>query len=130
MLRLGGRLDYVSGQNLRLNGPLSLIPPAHWGFEAELHHLSLTHGVTGLFRGELEGSARQIRLGPLDAATDGYALLHLGCELSRVIAGGVVRLGIRVTNVANARYQDFLSRDPALGPGPGRSLVVRIWSGS
>jgi iron complex outermembrane receptor protein len=129
-LRLRGRLDHVSGQHLEPRGPLSSIPPTHWGLEAELHHASLPGGLSALVRGELEGCARQNRLGPLDAPADGYMLLHLGYEVRRAAAGGTIRLGLRLDNVANTRYRDFLSRDPVLGPGPGRSLVARISSGS
>jgi outer membrane receptor protein involved in Fe transport len=130
-LTLRGRFDFVRGTNEQTGEPLPLMPPPRGDLEAELHTLGpqASGPVGGAGRAYLnvgtELVARQDRLGPFDTPTGGYALLNLGAGLARELWGREFALDVRVRNVADARYTDFLSRYKLFAYGQGRNVIFR-----
>jgi iron complex outermembrane receptor protein len=130
-LTLRGRFDFVRGTNEQTGEPLPLMPPPRGDLEAELH--TLGPQASGPARGSgrayvnvgTELVARQDRLGPFDTPTGGYALLNLGAGLARELWGREFALDVRVRNVADARYTDFLSRYKLFAYGQGRNVIFR-----
>ncbi len=130
-LTLRGRFDFVRGTNEQTGEPLPLMPPPRGDLEAELH--TLGPPASGPARGSgraylnvgAELVARQDRLGPFDTPTGGYALLNLGAGLARELLGREFALDVRVRNVADARYTDFLSRYKLFAYGQGRNVIFR-----
>lgn len=118
-LELGLIADFVHG-NMRNSEaawqPLPAIPPFRCSVTLEYDHKRWWAGT------KMQAAARQSRVAPGEAMTDGYFLLgfHGGVRLSR--AGHHV-LGLRLDNALNTCYRDHLSRVEDRGfPMPGRNL--------
>jgi hypothetical protein len=74
----------------------------------------------------LQAVTRQTRLGPFDEQTPAYQLFNVGAGLEQRVGGRLVYLDVRVRNVANTRYTDFLSRYKSFAFGEGRNVVIRV----
>src|SRR6267378_2775909 len=114
------RLEVVRGTNLAAHEPLPLLPPlrAVVGF-----------GWRDRFTVDVDAYDRPRRLNPLDIATPGYALVHLGGGADVRLFGRAMRLDVSLRNAFNQRYRSFLSRYKAFAFDPGRNLIVRLSSG-
>jgi outer membrane receptor protein involved in Fe transport len=128
-LTLRVRLDAVHGQNCDTNQPLPLMPPPRGDIEAELHATRLAWAERAYLQGGAEIVTRQQRLAPFDTQTSGYHLLELSAGLQEALGGRLIALDVRVRNVADARYTDFLSRYKRFAYGEGRNIVVRLSTG-
>jgi iron complex outermembrane receptor protein len=125
-LTLRGRADIVRGTNEATRQPLPLMPPPRADLEAEWHASGLRWADRAYLSGGLVAVARQTRLGPFDTQTRAYQLLTIGAGLEQTVGGRPLRLDVRLRNVANARYTDFLSRYKAFAYGEGRNLMLRL----
>jgi iron complex outermembrane recepter protein len=114
------RVEVVRGTNLGAHEPLPLLPPlrAVVGF-----------GWRDRFTVDVDAYDRPRRLNPLDIATPGYALVHLGGGADVRLFGRAMRLDVSLRNAFNQRYRSFLSRYKAFAFDPGRNLIVRLSSG-
>src|SRR5262249_6061090 len=113
-LEVGGRLEYVRGQNRSLDRPLSSIPPARWILDTEWRTPKLPGVDRTSLRAEVEGSGRQTHPGPLDVPTEPYAVLHLEAALSWQRSYGAVRAGVRLLNLLDAEVRDPLADNLAI----------------
>jgi outer membrane receptor protein involved in Fe transport len=128
-LTLRGRFDYVYGENSTASEPLPLMPPVRGDLEAELHttrsagaHYSyLNIGTTVV--------GNQTRLGPFDEPTSSYALLNMGGGISRMFRGRMYYLDVRVKNVLDKKYSDYLSRYKTFAYEPGTNFIFRLSTG-
>jgi iron complex outermembrane receptor protein/hemoglobin/transferrin/lactoferrin receptor protein len=135
-LTVGGRVDYTRGTDTRSDQPLPLIPPVRGVLEAEVHSLDFGWLAEGRVGAEVELVGHQGRLGAyviegagvtvIDVPTDGYALLGLDAAGSRLIGDRRLSVSIRVRNLLNTKYRDYLSRYKELAFNPGRNVVLRI----
>jgi outer membrane receptor protein involved in Fe transport len=125
-LTLRGRADIVRGTNEATRQPLPLMPPPRADLEAEWHASGLRWADRAYLSGGLVAVARQTQLGPFDTQTRAYQLLTIGAGLEQTVGGRALRLDLRLRNVANARYTDFLSRYKAFAYGEGRNLMLRL----
>ena len=114
------RVEVVRGTNLAAHEPLPLLPPlrAMVGF-----------GWRDRFTVDVDAYDRPRRLNPLDIATPGYALVHLGGGADVRLFGRAMRLDVLLRNAFNQRYRSFLNRYKAFAFDPGRNLIVRLSSG-
>jgi len=117
------RLDYTRGQNDDLDEPLPLIPPLHGTFGLSRAFRSATAGA------ELEFASKQTELSSFDVPTAGYALLNLEGGFRPSLGGARLRVDLRVHNVLDQPYRDYLSRYKEFALDPGRNVTVRISSG-
>jgi len=127
-LTLHGRLDYTRGQNDKLDEPLPLIPPLHgvFGLTRGFHSESLGAMRAGL---ELEFASKQTRLSSFDIPTAGYALVNAEAGFQPRFAGLDLRVYLRVHNIADQPYRDYLSRYKEFALDPGRNVTLRVSSG-
>ncbi len=123
-LTLGGRVDLVrarstSGVNLPLTPAPRGVLSAEWqhGGCLGFRHLRL--------RGESEVVAQQTHLNAFDLQTDGYTLFHAALVAEREMFGRDTEFSIRVRNLADTAYKDFLSRYKQFALSPGRDVVFR-----
>ncbi|MDQ2768657.1 MAG: TonB-dependent receptor [Gemmatimonadota bacterium] len=128
MLTLRGRFDYVRGNNEATDSPLPLMPPARGDLEAELHTAGAEHNRAYVMAGT-QIVSRQKRLGQFDTPTGGYTLFNLGAGAGRQFGGREFYLDLRLRNLTNKRYNDFLSRYKTFAYEPGRNLIVRVSTG-
>ena len=125
-LTLRAQADYVSGQNLALDRPLSWVPPLRAALGVECHRENLGWAERGTLGLEIEHVSEQTRLGPFDTATDPYTLLHLEAGMERRFGSRTFQLDLRVRNLADRTYRSFLSRYKGFAPDPGRNVVLRL----
>jgi len=124
-LGVTGGFDYVRGTNRDLDEPLPLMPPARFTIGAEL---------AGAFIGEEQGRvaleteiyAEQTRLTEFDTPTDSYALLHLEAGTRFRLGGRPFDVQLRIRNLLDTEYRDFLSRYKNFALDPGRDLQLRL----
>ena len=129
VLTLRGRFDYVRGNNEATGSPLPLMPPARGDLEAELHTAGGTEHTRAYVMAGTQMVARQNRLGQFDTPVSGYTLFNLGAGAGRQFGGRDFYLDLRLRNVTNKRYNDFMSRYKTFAYEPGRNLVVRVSTG-
>lgn len=124
-LILGGRFDMVRG--MRDDGvDLPLMPAPRGVLYAELQHNRGLGFRRSHIRGESEIVGMQSHLNPFDIATRSYTLFHLELVGEREMFGRDTELSIRVRNIANTEYRDFLSRYKQFALSPGRDVVFRV----
>ena len=129
ILTLRGRFDYVRGNNEATDSPLPLMPPVRGDVEAELHTAGGAEHNRAYVMAGTRMVARQNRLGQFDTPTGGYTLFNLGAGAGREIGGREFFLDLRLRNVTNKRYSDFLSRYKTFAYEPGRNLILRVSTG-
>ena len=128
-LTLRARADCVSGENLTLDQPLSRVPPLRAGLDVEWRRANLGWAEQATAGIGIEHASEQTRLGPLDAATDPYTLLHLDAGMKRRFGGRAFRIDLRVRNLLDQTYRSFLSRYKGFAPDPGRNVMLRLSTG-
>jgi iron complex outermembrane recepter protein len=124
-LLLRARADYVHATNDDTNEPLPLIPPAMVEVGGELHGLHALHATNAYLSADVELHADPSRLAATDIATDGYTLLNIGAGIERHIGNRPLHIDMRVHNLTNAEYRDFLWRYKEFAPNPGRDITLR-----
>lgn len=116
---LGVMGDYTRGQFSETRAPLPFMPPGRaglslrwdrggWDIGGSVRYLAAQRRVTG---------------GP-DRATDAYTLVNLTAGLTRIAAGRVHTVTLRLDNAADIRYVDATSRIKAYAQNPGRNLAI------
>jgi RNA polymerase sigma factor (sigma-70 family) len=135
-LALGGQIDYTRGTDARSEQPLPLIPPVRGAIQADLRSLDFGWFKQGRVGVELELVAHQGRLGAYllpgtgltvaDVPTNGYALLGLDAAGTRSIGGRRLTAAIRIRNLLDTRYRDYLSRYKEFAFNPGRNVSLRV----
>ena len=123
VLTLRGRFDMVQGTNNANDEPIYLMPPPRGDLEVELHTAGAKKAYVSV---GAHVFATQTRLNPLDVPTSGYTLWEMGAGLSRVLGGRMMSFDVRVTNLFDAAYTDFLSRYKVFAYGPGRNVIFRL----
>jgi outer membrane receptor protein involved in Fe transport len=126
VLTLRARVDGVRATNEETDEPLPLTPPPRADVEAEWHTTGLRWAERVYVSAGLQAVTRQTRLGPFDEQTPAYQLFNVGAGLEQRVGGRLVYLDVRVRNVANTRYTDFLSRYKSFAFGEGRNVVIRV----
>ena len=127
-LQLSG--DYVRGDNLAADVPLTFIPPLRVVYGARLE----PERTRGLLRSPYvsltaETNARQSRLDPRDVGPPGYTTLAIGGGATRLTPRGALTLDVTLRNALDVRYRSFMSRYKEFADAPGRALVVRVSTG-
>jgi len=134
-LAAGGQIEYVRGTDAE-DRPLPDIPPVRGMFEAELHDLSLGWLERARVGVELELVGGQHRVPSfqlsgsgatvIDLPTDGYGLLDLEVGGEHMVGGRRLTLALRVRNLTNTEYRDYLSRYKTFAFNPGRDISLRV----
>lgn len=120
--------ETVRATNEARDEPLPLIPPARIRFEADIH--TADAGADRKYMTlEAEHISEQDRLNPNDLATDAYTLFHASAGIEGRRLGRDMRLDLRVRNLTDESYRDFLSRYKSFALNPGRDIVVRLRMG-
>ena len=133
-LALYARGDVVRGT--RAGGrPLPGVPPARVLAGAEVHGAGTHASALGA---ELEAVSPATRLSPeeRDAAataaaryplsTAGYALVSVTAGSEWRTFGRTVRTDLRVRNIGDVRYRDYLDRYRSFALAPGVNVVLRV----
>ena len=128
-LSLTARGDYVRGTNELLDEPLPLMPPARYDFQAEIHGPWPSGADQAYLSAEVEHVAAPTRLNPYDLAVDAYTLVDVGAGVRGELRGRDMGVDVRVANLMNTSYKDFLSRYKAFALNPGRDISLRIRMG-
>jgi iron complex outermembrane recepter protein len=126
-LRVGGVFDAVKGEKRDSDEPLPWIPAARGRFDVDF---ATTHTADrAQFGINIERVAKKTRLAPNETPTDAYTLLNLESGLSTHWGARTVDFNLRVRNLTNESYRDFLSRYKDFALNPGRDIIVRIGIG-
>jgi iron complex outermembrane receptor protein len=125
-LTLRGRFDTVRGANRETNEPLPFVPPPRVDVNPELHSAQIGWAQQAYVGLDTEVVWAQHRTPALDRATDGYVLLHVDGGFSRNIGARSYRIQVRLRNLTNKAYRDYLSRYKEFADNQGRNIVLRI----
>ncbi|MDF1503791.1 TonB-dependent receptor [Roseisolibacter sp. H3M3-2] len=124
-LQLSG--DWVRGQNLSADVPLTFIPPLRVVYGLRLDRAAPWRGLRALHAAaSAETHARQTRLDPRDLGPPGYTLTTVGGGFTRLTPRGPVTVDLSVRNLFDVRHRSFMSRYKAFADGPGRGIVLRV----
>lgn len=123
-LGISASASYVRGSDVAKDEPLQSIPPLCGAVGAEYRNQVWNAGL------DVEWAARPSRPAPNETPTAGYAVpsLHGGVEFTRWL-GFDLGLNLRVTNLLNSTYKNFLSRTNAYYSEPARSVSVSLTAG-
>ncbi|HYV95828.1 MAG TPA: TonB-dependent receptor [Gemmatimonadaceae bacterium] len=128
-LSLRARYDFVRGKDDDTGDNLPLMPPSRMDVEAELHSTHFRSWGHSFVSVGVEHEAAPSHLSPLEAeenlGTTAYTLVNVGAGFEPRIAGGAWRIDLRVRNLANTEYRNFLSRYKEFALNPGRDIVLR-----
>jgi iron complex outermembrane recepter protein len=126
-LRIGGVFDAVKGVKRDTDEPLPWIPAARGRVDVDFATTRIADGAQ--FGFNVEHVAKKGRLAPNETATDAYTLLNLESGVTTHWGGRTLDLSLRVRNLTNESYRDFLSRYKDFALNPGRDIVIRIGLG-
>jgi iron complex outermembrane receptor protein len=76
------------------------------------------------FRAGARAAAAQDRVSQFEEATDGYALLDLGIEWTKLTGLFLHSVTLRLDNATDESYRNHLSRTKAIMPESGRNLSL------
>jgi iron complex outermembrane recepter protein len=125
MLQLSG--DWVRGDNVTSDVPLTFIPPPRVVYGVRFEDAAMAGGVRDAYLAlSAESNARQTRLDPRDVGPAGYTVTSLSAGLTRLVPRGPISLDLSVRNLFDARYRSFMSRYKEFALGAGRSVVLRV----
>jgi iron complex outermembrane receptor protein len=124
-LQLSG--DWVRGDNVSADVPLTFIPPPRLLYGARLERERPWRGLRALYlTASAESNARQSRVDPRDVAPPGYTITSLGVGATRLLPRGPFTVDLSARNLFDVRYRSFMSRYKAYADAPGRAVVVRV----
>ena len=115
--------DYVRGDNLTADIPLTFIPPLRVVYGLRLQPAGNASRYLSL---GAESNARQTRLDPRDVGTPGYTIVTAGGGFTRLVPRGTLTVDVSVRNLLDARYRSFMSRYKEFALGPGRGMVLKV----
>ncbi len=128
-LTLRGRYDTVRGTNRETGEPLPFVPPPRVDINPELHARRFGPAQEAYFGVTAAIVSAQNRTPALDRATDGYVLVHIDSGLTHTIGARSYAFHVRVRNVTDKAYRDYLSRYKEFADNQGRNIVLRISTG-
>jgi outer membrane receptor protein involved in Fe transport len=123
MWTVRGRFDLVNGTNDATDQPLSQMPPVRGDLAVEWHTLG-AHAAYVSLGTHIVGE--QTRLGPFDTPTSAYTLFELGGGITFPLNRCALQVDVRVTNLFDTTYTDFLSRYKLFAYGQGRNMIFRV----
>jgi len=124
--RLSGRFDTVRGEVRGSGDPLPLIPPPRGVLGAEAAWQELSWAEQFQVGVEIELVSRKHRLASEEFSTAGYVLVACGAQLNRVLMGREWEVSLRMDNLLDKRYRDFLSRYKEFADNPGRDVRLKV----
>ena len=123
MWTVKARFDLVNGTNDATGQPLNLMPPPRGDLGLEWHTV---RGMPAYVSLGAHFVANQTRLGPFDVPTNSYTLFEFGGGLGLNIWARAMQFDLRITNLANTTYTDYLSRYKTFAYGPSRNFIFRL----
>lgn len=119
--------DYVRGQNMSANVPLTFVPPLRVLYGARLDRRTPAGSVVNAYLTvNFESNMRQTRIDPRDIGPPGYTIAGLGAGTGLLVPRGVLTVDLSLRNALNTSYRSFMSRYKAFALAPGRMLVLRV----
>ncbi|MGZ8470100.1 MAG: TonB-dependent receptor, partial [Gemmatirosa sp.] len=124
-LQLSG--DWVRGDNVTADVPLTFIPPPRLLYGVRLEREQEWRGLRALYlTASAESNARQSRIDPRDVAPPGYTITTLGTGFTHLLPRGPLTVDLTLRNLFDVRYRSFMSRYKGYADAPGRGVVVRV----
>jgi iron complex outermembrane recepter protein len=118
--------DFVNTENTATGNPLPFTPPMKNIFELRLQKNQIGMLFNPYIRLSAKIVSAQDETDPLEAKTDGYTLLNGGIGFDLEFAKSVASIDLSVTNIADSRYVDHLSRYKSYALNPGRSFNLQL----
>jgi len=123
MWTLRGRYDIVRGTNDATGQPLPLMPPPRLDLSAEWHTV---RGMPAFVMLGTHIFWEQTRLSEFDVPTAGYTLWELGGGFGFHSWGRAMQFEVRMTNLFDKTYEDYLSRYKTFAYGPSRNVIFKL----
>jgi len=118
--------DYVKTKNIATSGPLPFTPPAK-----NIISLKFQENNWGkIYNPYINVSAKivsaQNDVDPLEGISEGYTLFNAGLGFDFVLSKAIASADLSVSNLANIKYTDHLSRYRYYAMGPARSFNLKF----
>lgn len=124
LLTLNG--DYVNARNDLTGNALPFTPPAKNILGLKLQKDNMGAIYNSYFEFTARFVAEQTQVDPLEAVTEGYTLLDAGVGFDFVLSKSIASVDLSVSNLADLKYVDHLSRYRYYAMNPGRSFNLKL----
>ena len=124
LLSLNG--DYVNARNDLTGNALPFTPPAKNILGLKLQKDNFGTIYNSYFEFTARFVAEQSQVDPLEAVTEGYTLLDAGVGFDFVLSKSIASVDISLSNLADLKYVDHLSRYRYYAMNPGRSFNLKL----
>jgi iron complex outermembrane receptor protein len=126
-IKLINKLTFVHGKNLTDNVPLINMPPLNFSSAFQVGFRSVGIAKNSTIEVEVNHTARQSNLlasQDFVLPPDAYTLLNLRFDTTIEIKKYYISLGLKVTNLLNTNYRDYLNRLRYFAEDTGRNFTL------
>lgn len=120
------RGDLVNTKNEVTDNPLPFTPPMKNIVEVKLQKNSMGSFSNPYVNFTSKFVSAQNDVDPLEAPSEAYTLLSAGVGFDYMLAKSVISVDLSVTNLADTKYADHLSRYRYYAMNPGRSFNLKV----
>ena len=118
--------DYVKTKNNATSEPLPFSPPAKNIISIKFQE----NNIGSIYNPYVNFSAKvvssQNEVDPLEGTSEGYTLMSAGTGFDFVLSKAIASVDLSVSNLANVKYTDHLSRFRYYAMGPARSFNLKF----
>lgn len=118
--------DFVNTENEVTGNPLPFTPPMKNIVEMRLQGKNFGELYNPYFSFTTKLVSAQDDVDPLEAPSEGYTLLSTGIGFDYILNKSIVSVDFSVTNLADTKYADHLSRYRYYAMNPGRSFNLKV----
>lgn len=118
--------DYVKTKNIATSNPLPYTPPAKNIISLKLQENNFGPVYNPYINFSAKIVSSQTDVDPLEGVSEGYTLLGAGLGFDFVLSKAVASVDFSVSNLADTKYTDHLSRYRYYAMGPARSYNLKF----
>ncbi len=118
--------DYVRTKNIQTSQPLPYTPPGKNIIALKFQNNGFGSFYNPYFNISAKIVSSQNNVDPLEGTTEGYTLIDLGLGFDYILSGAIASVDFSVSNLADTKYTDHLSRYRYYAMGPARSFNLKF----
>lgn len=118
--------DYVKTKNIATFEPLPFTPPAKNIISLKFQESNWGSIYNPYINVSVKIVSAQNEVNPLEGISEGYTLFSAGLGFDFVLSKAIASVDLSVSNLANKKYTDHLSRYRYYAMGPARSINLKF----